>query len=182
MLSLLCFHGPQGERCSLVSLVPSVQWGQPSLVVCWGRGAQGPRPWGRGGDWARPVGRACSCPAGVPLPRRGAASRSCFCFPRPRWNQRPASLPPRAPSPRTGGAEAGSSGSSPGLSSLPPALGVSHLWAQEKGRGAQKPGSSVTQHGCLCGPGQPGHLCWACVPMCPGQGPWACPPLQPRVL
>lgn len=182
MLSL-CLHGPQSERASLVSLVPSEQWGQPSLAVWWGRGGQGPRPWGRGGDgpgwWEEPV----PVPPCAPLPQPEARFSVLLLLSQPQVETAPGlPVPTPAPElvewwPEVWGAPLACL-----LSSSPPALGASRLWAQGRGRGAQRPGSSLTQPDACVGLRSQATLCWACVPMCPGQGPRACPLLQSRVL
>lgn len=97
MLSL-CLHGPQSERASLVSLVPSEQWGQPSLAVWWGRGGQGPRPWGRGGDgpgwWEEPV----PVPPCAPLPQPEARFSVLLLLSQPQVETAPG-LPVPTPAP-----------------------------------------------------------------------------------
>lgn len=135
MLSLLCFHGPQRGRSSLVSLVPSVQWGQPSLVVWWGRGGQGPRPWGRGADGALAGGKSLFLSRGVPhSPSPEARFSVLLLLPQPQVETAPASLfPPQPPSWWSGGRKFGEL-PWPVFSPLSPALGVSHLWAPGRGR------------------------------------------------
>lgn len=161
MLSLLCFHGPQSERSSLVSLVPSVQWGQPSLVVWWGRGGQGPRPWGRGGDWALAGGKSLFLSRCVPHSPSPEARFSVLLLlsqpPSLRWKQRPASLfPPQPPSWWSGGRKFGEL-PWPVFSPLPPAL-VFLISGPRGGDGCPETWFQSHTTQMPVWPGQPGHL------------------------
>lgn len=95
----LCLQGPQGGRASLVSLVPSEQWGQPSLAVWWGRGGRGPRPWGRGGDgpgwWEEPV----PAPPCAPLPQPEARFSVLLLLSQPQVETAPGLPPLPTPAP-----------------------------------------------------------------------------------
>lgn len=77
MLSLLCLHGPQSERSSLASLVPSVQWGQLSISGCLVGGRAVRAPDLGGGERLGPglVGRAWPCPTVCPTP---TSPEACF--------------------------------------------------------------------------------------------------------
>lgn len=181
MLSL-CLHGPQSDAPPWSHLSPLCN-GDSRLWLSGGGGAVRAPDLGGGEETALAGGKSLFLSRRVPhSPSRRPASLSCFCFPSLRWKRRPASLfPPQPPSWWRGGRKFGEL-PWPVFSPLPPALGASHLWAQGRGRGAQRPGSSLTQPDACVGLGSQATLCWACVPMCPRQGPRACPLLQSRVL
>lgn len=146
-------NAPPWSHLSLLSNGDSRLW------LSGGGGAVRAPDLGGGEETALAGGKSLFLSRRVPhSPSRRPASLSCFCFPSLRWKRRPAALfPPQPPSWWSGGRKFGEL-PWPVFSPLPPALGASHLWAQGRGRGAQRPGSSLTQPGCLCGPGQPGHL------------------------